>query len=254
LAGRRRGRGEGGISRRKDGRWTGQYTLETAAGTKRKSVYGKTRREVAAKLTKAIADRDNGLVFEGGNIQTGAYLGRWLQDTLQSRTKTARMKAGGSFSLLSLVSLLGAHGPELEVDTSGPDSEHAFDCIAAILNGETTDLTPADRELLRGRGRYQRAILADLPPPASARWLAWLREDPTRKLPWDDEPLPKDHKHPYPYTQARGGLKINEAVRMLNSLPKEERAMVKKWHVLKQDEYLCAPDEVRREMLAAHAA
>jgi hypothetical protein len=50
----RRGRDEGSIYRRKDGRWVAQYTT----GDKRRYIYGKTRKVVAAKLAKAIADRD----------------------------------------------------------------------------------------------------------------------------------------------------------------------------------------------------
>jgi integrase len=43
VAARRRGRGEGSIYRRKDGRWVGQYEV----GGKCRYVYGKTRKEVA---------------------------------------------------------------------------------------------------------------------------------------------------------------------------------------------------------------
>jgi hypothetical protein len=44
----RRGRGEGSIYRRKDGRWVGQYDLRTDLGKKTKYIYGKTRKEVAS--------------------------------------------------------------------------------------------------------------------------------------------------------------------------------------------------------------
>jgi integrase len=70
----RRGNNEGSISRRKDGRWMGRYTVHTADGPKQKAVYGKTRKEVAEKLTKAMADRDGGLVFDAENLTVGEYL------------------------------------------------------------------------------------------------------------------------------------------------------------------------------------
>jgi hypothetical protein len=54
LARKRRGKGEGSIYRRKDGRWVDQYEVNG----KRRYVSGKTRAEVAKKLTKAIAERD----------------------------------------------------------------------------------------------------------------------------------------------------------------------------------------------------
>jgi integrase len=80
---RRRGNGEGTITRRKDGRWEGRYTLHTGAGPKRKVLYGKTRAEVAEKLTKAMADRDGGLVIVSSNITVGEYLDRWLEDCVK---------------------------------------------------------------------------------------------------------------------------------------------------------------------------
>jgi hypothetical protein len=41
-----------------------QYYVHTAEGRKRKTVYGKTSAEASEKLTKALADRDGGLVFD----------------------------------------------------------------------------------------------------------------------------------------------------------------------------------------------
>jgi hypothetical protein len=46
----KRGNGEGSIGRRKDGLYMARYTVQTATGSKRKTLYGKTRQEVAAKL------------------------------------------------------------------------------------------------------------------------------------------------------------------------------------------------------------
>ena len=60
----RRGRDEGSIYRRKDGRWVAQYTT----GDKRRYIYGKTRQDVAAKLSKPIADRDEGICYLPGEV------------------------------------------------------------------------------------------------------------------------------------------------------------------------------------------
>jgi integrase len=79
---RKRGNGEGSITRRKDGLYMARYTVETAIGAKRKTLYGKTRGEVSEKLTKAMADRDEGLVFDADNLKVGEYLERWLVDSL----------------------------------------------------------------------------------------------------------------------------------------------------------------------------
>jgi len=90
----RRGKGEGSIYRRKDGLWVGQY--ETGAG--KKYFYGKTRKEVAAKLSKAIDDRDNGTVFGAGYLKVGGeYLDRWLdsiRNTVKYRTWQRHEEAG----------------------------------------------------------------------------------------------------------------------------------------------------------------
>jgi integrase len=84
---RRRGNGEGTITQRKDGRWEARYTAQTAIGPKRKILYGKTRSEVAKKLTKAMADRDGGLVFDTNNQTLGEYLARWLNDSVRGSVK-----------------------------------------------------------------------------------------------------------------------------------------------------------------------
>jgi hypothetical protein len=51
----RRVNSEGSISRRKDGRWMARYSVETPDGTKHKTLYGKTRKEPADRLTEALA-------------------------------------------------------------------------------------------------------------------------------------------------------------------------------------------------------
>jgi hypothetical protein len=74
MAGRRRGRGEGSIYRRKDGRWVGQYEVNG----KRRYIYGRIGKEVAEKLSKAIAERDAGLTFDSKNLSFAEYLDHWL--------------------------------------------------------------------------------------------------------------------------------------------------------------------------------
>jgi hypothetical protein len=69
--------------------WALHDPLHGAArhGTKRKTLYGKTRGEVSEKLTKAMADRDGGLVFEGEDQLLGEYLDRWLNGTVKGLVK-----------------------------------------------------------------------------------------------------------------------------------------------------------------------
>src|ERR671917_2702345 len=74
----KRGNGEGSITRRKDGLYMARYTVQTATGTKRKTIYGKEREQVAEKLIDALSNRNKGLVFDAGSQTVGEYVERWL--------------------------------------------------------------------------------------------------------------------------------------------------------------------------------
>jgi integrase len=84
---KKNGNGEGGISRRKDGLYMARYTVHTPTGPKRKTLYGKTRREVDEKLTKAKADRDTGFVFDADNLTLANYLDRWINDSVRDTVR-----------------------------------------------------------------------------------------------------------------------------------------------------------------------
>ncbi len=85
----KRGNGEGSISRRKGGGWMAQYYAEASPDTKlkRRTLYAKTRGEAAAKLAKAIADRDGGVVIDAGKLTVGEYLGGWLADSVRGSVR-----------------------------------------------------------------------------------------------------------------------------------------------------------------------
>lgn len=114
----KRGNGEGSISRRGGGGWMGQYTVHAAGGKKRRTVYGKTRAEVAKKLARALADREDGLVFDAGGQTVGEYLDRWLADSVKGsvRPKTfesyewlVRKHIAPALGRIKLASLNAAH-------------------------------------------------------------------------------------------------------------------------------------------------
>ena len=84
---RRRGNGEGTITRRKNGSWAAQHVVYTAEGRKRKTLYGKTRQEVATKLANALSDREGGLLFDAGSLTVGEYLDRWLTDSVKDTVR-----------------------------------------------------------------------------------------------------------------------------------------------------------------------
>ncbi|MDP9474766.1 MAG: site-specific integrase [Actinomycetota bacterium] len=84
---RRRGNGEGTITRRKDGRWEARYVVHTDRGARRRVLYGKTRKEVADKLVKTLADRADGLVYEDENTTLGDYLDAWLKGSVRGSVR-----------------------------------------------------------------------------------------------------------------------------------------------------------------------
>ena len=104
---KKRGNGEGSIYRRKDGRWVGQYEVQTANGSKRLYVYGKTRKEVAAKLSTALADRESGLMFDAGNLSVGEYLDRWLSDSVRDSVKRRTFESYVSITRRHIAPALG---------------------------------------------------------------------------------------------------------------------------------------------------
>jgi integrase len=84
---KKRGNGEGSITRRKNGDWCAQYVVWTSEGRKRKTLYGKTRAEVAGKLAKALSNREDGLVFDAGSLTVAGYLDRWLTDSVKDTVR-----------------------------------------------------------------------------------------------------------------------------------------------------------------------
>jgi integrase len=104
---KRRGNNEGSIYRRKDGYWVGQYGVETATGRKTRYIYGKRREEVREKLTKAIADRDGGLVYDADNMTVGEYLDRWLNDSVRDTVRQRTWERYEQFVRVHLTPALG---------------------------------------------------------------------------------------------------------------------------------------------------
>lgn len=84
----RRANNEGSIYRRKDGRWVASVSVE---GGRRKYLYGKTRHEVARKLTVALKARLDGLPIVGERQTVEQFLDSWLESvrpSLRPRTWT----------------------------------------------------------------------------------------------------------------------------------------------------------------------
>jgi integrase len=76
----RRGRGEGTIRRRSDSRWEAiiDVGLDENGRRRRRSIYGKTRGEVAERLAAALHAQDRGTLADARGETLGAFLMRWL--------------------------------------------------------------------------------------------------------------------------------------------------------------------------------
>lgn len=100
----KRGNNEGSITRRADGRWQARVSLD--AGN-RKYFYGKTRQEVAAQLTAALRDRDQGLPPIADERQTLVqYLDNWLA-TMRSTVRPRTWQRYEQYIRLHTMPLLG---------------------------------------------------------------------------------------------------------------------------------------------------
>jgi integrase len=84
---KKRGNGEGTIYQRPDGTWCTQITVYVGGKRKRPTLYGKSRKEVANKLTRALTDWDGGLSFDANNLRFDNYLHRWLEDSKKGSVK-----------------------------------------------------------------------------------------------------------------------------------------------------------------------
>ncbi len=103
----KRGNGEGSIARRKDGLYMARYTVHTATGSKRKALYGKTRGEVSERLTKAMASRDGGLVFDADNLKVEEYMTRWLADSVRDTVRRSTFARYEQITRLHIVPAFG---------------------------------------------------------------------------------------------------------------------------------------------------
>jgi integrase len=84
---KKRGNGEGSITKRRDGRWMARYTVHTVKGPKRRHIYGRTRQEVAEKLSKAVSDRVEGIVYDDENMTVGEYFDVWLKGSVRGSVR-----------------------------------------------------------------------------------------------------------------------------------------------------------------------
>jgi integrase len=115
----RRGHGEGSIYKRKDGRYAAAITLENR---KRKTFYGKTRREVQEKLNAALHEQQRGMLATGPQQLLKVYLENWLE---QAYKPTVKLNTYVQYRLIVRHHLIPAFG-NIPVQKLTPERIRAF--------------------------------------------------------------------------------------------------------------------------------
>ncbi len=106
----KRPNGDGSIRQRKDGTWEGRYTcgINPANGKAiRKSIYGKTKPDVAEKLRKITSDIDNGTYFEPEKVTVKQWFETWLSDYMAA-VKPLTVQQYRSMTNTHIIPALGA--------------------------------------------------------------------------------------------------------------------------------------------------
>jgi integrase len=127
----RRGRQEGSIFERTDGRWSAEVSLGYDGQGKRvrKTVYGADKAEVAEKLRKLQADHDAGRLVETEQLTVGEYLNRWLNNTAKNKVRPQTWERYRQLVEIYLVPILGG------VKLSKLAPLHVEQCYAAMERG-----------------------------------------------------------------------------------------------------------------------
>lgn len=100
----KRANGEGSIGQYK-GRWVARLVL---ADGRRKALYGKSRAEVARKLSAAIRDRDAGLPVAPENITVASFLEQWLEESVKPNNRPATYTSYEGHVRLHLIPAIGS--------------------------------------------------------------------------------------------------------------------------------------------------
>lgn len=104
----RRANGEGTIAKRADGRYAAAAYVYRPDGTRtRKWVYGKTRAEVADKLTEMQEKTRQGIPAVTSNMPLGKYLDHWLTVVAPARYKPSTLVSYTPLTRIYIVPALG---------------------------------------------------------------------------------------------------------------------------------------------------
>lgn len=102
----RRGHGEGSIYLRGDGRWAASISLE---GGKRKTFYGKTRKEVQEQLKTALHQQQQSILATGPQQKVEQFLIHWLENVHKQSIRSRTYERYEEIVRLHLVPGIGRH-------------------------------------------------------------------------------------------------------------------------------------------------
>lgn len=109
----KRGRNEGTIFKRSDGRWCAVIDLGWENGhRRRKYLYGGTRTKVAAALNKALQETAQGLPIAFERQTVAVFLRRWLEDSVKPSVRPLTYQQYHQHVRLYLKPVLGTIGLE----------------------------------------------------------------------------------------------------------------------------------------------
>jgi integrase len=132
-----RGHHEGHYRLRKDGRWECQLTLPNS---KVKSVYGKTRPDVRAKMEEALGKAKKGIDLKSQRQTLDHFLATWMEESAKPKLRPSTIESYESYIRLHIVPALG--------DTTLGDLT-AQD-VQRFLNGRTkAELSPRTVQYIR---------------------------------------------------------------------------------------------------------
>jgi integrase len=152
---RRRGKGEGSITQRSDGRWMALVDLGWQNGKRRrKAYYGRTRSDVAGKLTRALGKVQIGATLGDDRQTVGAFLTNWIDIVKPS----IRPKTYGSYAQLIRLHLVPGLG-HFRINKMQPEHVERF-----LRDKQDAGLSPRTCQYLRAvlRRALARAVKAEL--------------------------------------------------------------------------------------------
>jgi integrase len=180
------------ITKRKDGRYMGRYTVHTPDGPKRKFIYGGKYAEVEKKLAEARGDAARGIVFDAENQTVGEYLERWLRDSVEGSVRpiTHAGYAGlvkkhvvpelGRVKLekLSPAHLQGLYRSKLDAGLSARTVQYIHSVLhRALKQALRWNLVPRNAAEAVDPPRVRKREIRPLPPPEARKLLEAARGD-----------------------------------------------------------------------------